>query len=638
MILRSFLAILACTLLAEWLPAQNISVPITQAHPEQLRLWLRQYPAADVNRDGQLTVEEAEAFRCKFQGPRGPAKPTFRHDYTFATVSDGVRIALAVGYPKGFDPADRQRKWPVVFSTCGYPTVVVPAAPSGYGDRYVTVNASIRGSGASGGALAPFQPRTWQDGYEIIENWIVKQPWSNGKVAIQGYSWPGLMGFLTASTQPPSLKAVSVGGLLDDFYRGIARPGGISNCGFPIDWLINFYRPDGVFGSDAAAMEARKLDPAAFARIVASRPARDWTQDVLWMGLHEVFDGPRWHASNLATQAAKIRAPIMIAHAWQDEQTGPTGWQLWRLVPDTVPKRLVLGNGNHAASPVDPAQTRAWFDHWLLDAPDAELADPARRVACYFETRAESNGRGGVRGQPLAASDFPFPDTQWKRLFLRADRRLTPTASDAGEADGEYHVGHDDLGAAGRVEYELELPQITAIGGPALLTLWAQLSTLDTDFYVLLADRAPNGTLVGLQRGLLRASHRAVDPERSRWVHVDGQRTLLQPFHPHTSVEPVAPHQPCRFEIEIPAVGHVFRPGHKLVLCITRPPAGDPIGTTRSGAPSYRYDSHPPPGAVKILHDAQHPSSLLLPVLAKLPPLEDPPAPPAEQAGLQPVR
>lgn len=76
---------------------------------------------------------------------------------------------------------------------------------------------------------------------------------------------------------------------------------------------------------------------------------------------------------------------------------------------------------------------------------------------------------------------------------------------------------------------------------------------------------------------------------------------------------------------------------HKLALVITRPPADDPIGVTRSGAPSYRYDSRPPPGMVTILQDAEHPSSLLLPVLPDIPPWGADPVPLSEQAGLQPL-
>lgn len=106
--------------------------PITKASPEQLRQWLRQYPEADFDRDGVLTVAEAESYRQKRvaheAAGRGQAAPGFRHEYAWATMSDGVRIALAIGYPRGFDPADTGRKWPAIFRTCGYPGAAVPAS------------------------------------------------------------------------------------------------------------------------------------------------------------------------------------------------------------------------------------------------------------------------------------------------------------------------------------------------------------------------------------------------------------------------------------------------------------------------------------------------------------------------------
>src|SRR5207244_10788706 len=57
---------------------------------------------------------------------------------------------------------------------------------------------------------------------------------------IEGHSYGGLTGFLVAA-QPPQapqshLRAVAVSGLIDDFYRGILYPGGVSNYGFPLLW------------------------------------------------------------------------------------------------------------------------------------------------------------------------------------------------------------------------------------------------------------------------------------------------------------------------------------------------------------------------------------------------------------------
>ena len=47
-------------------------------------------------------------------------------------------------------------------------------------------------------------------------------------------------------------------------------------------------------------------------------------------------------------------------------------------------------------------------------------------------------------------------------------------------------------------------PEPVAVCGPAVLTLWASLTTLDTDFFVLVSDVAPDGKTYGLQRGSLR--------------------------------------------------------------------------------------------------------------------------------------
>jgi putative CocE/NonD family hydrolase len=471
------------------------------------------------------------------------------------------------------------------------------------------------------------------------------------------------MGFLTATTNPPSLKAVCVGGLIEDFYRGICYPGGVRNSGFPVDWLNNYYRADGPFGSGAAAMQARGLDDAAYRAIAEGRPVRDLTQDILWDLLHKPLDGPNWQVQNLVTYASQIRAPIMIGHAWQDEQTGPSGWQLWKRVPDDVPKRLFLTNGNHGVGPTPGADRDAWFAHWLLDQPDAEAVDPARRVECYFETRCEVRGGPGIRGEPLFAADFPLPGTRFTRYYLREGSTLStnspdqhpespkmgrapgirgpepvPFSEQKDEAADRYAVTHaPPRGAESRVLYRLQFEQSTAMCGPAVLSLWATLTTIDTDFYVLLADEAPDGTFYGLQRGLLRASHRAIDPQRSDYIECDGHKQLMRPHHPHTSLQPVTPQEPTEYQIEIPALGHVFRPGHKLALAITRPMEGDWIGVTKSEGPSYRYDSHPPPGIVTVLHDVAHPSSLLLPVLSELPPLPDPPVPIDQQAGLQPA-
>jgi predicted acyl esterase len=601
----------------------------------QLAEWLRQYPEADANGDGVLTIAEADAYRKKREQQRRQRQGRFQQEFTFATMSDGVRIALAIAYPAGFDPRDTDRKWPAMLNMNGYPGATVPQSPNDFGNHYVTVRASLRGSGASGGTIHAISRRNGMDGYEIIENWIVKQPWSNGKVALHGHSWGGLTGFMIAATNPPHLKAAAVSGLFDNIYRDIGRIGGIRNSGFPVDWMVNLYKPTGSFDSGTAAMQARGLSRDEYREIVRSRPPWDIAGGILWKSLSAAEDAAEFQAASPGTFAGDLRVPIHIMHAYQDEQTGPSGVWLWKYVPDDTPKRLVLSNGDHGVVGYFGSDRRRWLDFWTLgdDKDDSsDLADRERRVQVYFETpRASRTPR-----EPIAASDFPLPRTRWTRYYFRQAEQLGLDPPRNGKQSGDsYQVdaSRDDADLDA-VLYKFRFDQPTAMCGPIAVSLWATCSTLDTDFFVVVADIDPRGTVQYLQRGLLRASHRTLDREKSYSIVQQGKETLVRPRHTHKAPQPLLPNQPYRFDIEVFPVGHLFRSGHHLAVQISQPPKGDPVTRHRDGDPAYEYTSDPPPGVVTVLRDAEHPSSVLLPILPELPPMADKPPPAGEQNGI----
>ena len=72
---------------------------------------------------------------------------------------------------------------------------------------------------------------------------------------------------------------------------------------------------------------------------------REVATEVLWQSLIETEDGPHSHMRSPGMFAHEVRAPIYIMHAYQDQQTGPTGAWLWKQIGDEVPKQLVLTNG-----------------------------------------------------------------------------------------------------------------------------------------------------------------------------------------------------------------------------------------------------------------------------------------------------
>src|SRR3712207_8945414 len=86
---------------------------------------------------------------------------------------------------------------------------------------------SIRGTGCSAGIHDLFEPRQALDGKEAVE-WAASQKWSNGRVAMAGYSFPGIMQLLTAAERPRGLRAIVPSSVVFDLYRDVAYPGGIA--------------------------------------------------------------------------------------------------------------------------------------------------------------------------------------------------------------------------------------------------------------------------------------------------------------------------------------------------------------------------------------------------------------------------
>ena len=111
-----------------------------------------------------------------------------------------------------------------------------------------------------------------------------------------------------------------------------------------------------------------------------------------------------------------------------------------------------------------------------------------------------------------------------------------------------------------------------------------------------------------LTRGWLKASHRAIDPERSKpW----------RPWHPLTRAaqKPVEPGKIEEYKIEILSTGNLFKAGHRICLDITS--LDLPSGL--AGAHDVEYAPYHICSSKtvmhKIYHDEQHPSHLVLPII-----------------------
>jgi putative CocE/NonD family hydrolase len=143
----------------------------------------------------------------------------------------------------------------------------------------------------------------------------------------------------------------------------------------------------------------------------------------------------------------------------------------------------------------------------------------------------------------------------------------------------------------------------TAIAGPINSTLYVASTAPDTELFVELSDVYPDGTEMRLQRGMLKASHRDYIAEKSDY-NADGE--LIRPYRKskNTLLNILTPGQPTKLEVEIFPVGHVFRPGHRLLVRVTSPPAVDSLNV---------YVPSTPPAVNQVHRDTKRPSSILLP-------------------------
>src|SRR5262249_42930551 len=101
-------------------------------------------------------------------------------------------------------------------------------------DGYVCARVDSRGCGCSPGYIDHFSPRETRDFYNCIE-WAGVQPWSTGKVGLNGVSYYAINQWHVASLQPPHLTAMCIWEGAADWYRDMTHHGGIL-CTFWTNW------------------------------------------------------------------------------------------------------------------------------------------------------------------------------------------------------------------------------------------------------------------------------------------------------------------------------------------------------------------------------------------------------------------
>ena len=285
------------------------------------------------------------------------------------------------------------------------------------------------------------------------------------------------------------------------------------------------------------------------------------------------------------------------------------------------PKKLTLTGPSHPDRPLRALRTEMlrWYDHWLKGLDSGVMDEPPVR---YWVMGAN---------EWRSADDWPIPGTAWTRLYLNSWERLAPSpfiasSNDEFQApDAFVQMPPTQTNRLAKLRYLTDpLPRDVLIAGPAVLVLFAAIDQDDTNWIVTLKDVGPDPSVRTaregereirddlpereLTRGWLKASCRALDPERSLpW----------KPWHRLTRAArtPVVPGEIVEYQIEILATANLFRRGHRICLEIAS--ADMPTGV--SGMTNVEYIPYHLASSRttlhKIYHDVKHPSHLLVPVV-----------------------
>jgi uncharacterized protein len=421
-------------------------------------------------------------------------------------------------------------------------------------DGYAIVRVDSRGAGCSPGYLEVWSPRETKDLYDCIE-WAGTRPWSNGKVGLNGISYYAMNQWHVAPLKPPHLAALCIWEGSSDYYRELARHGGIF-CDFLTSWserqVTNVQYGVGERGPKSVVTGEPVAGGETLPEAELARNRANVAGDAL---RHKLID--EYYRARLP-DFAKIEAPLLSAANWGGQGLHPRGNFEGYIAAGSKQKWLEVHGDTHFShfySNYGEGLQRRFFGHFLK-GEDTQW-DKQPRVALNVR-------RPGEKFTWRAENEWPLARTQWTRFYLAPNDRSLSREEPKGTATLAYATTGDGLTfLTPPVTQEIE------ITGPVAAKLFVSSDTRDADLFLVLRVFDPAGkevvfvgsndprTPVGL--GWLRASQRKLDPAKSR---------PYRPWHPHDEEWPLTPGEPVELDIEIWPTSIVVPPGYRIGLTV----------------------------------------------------------------------
>ncbi len=545
------------------------------------------------------------------------------------TMRDGVVLRADIYRPKeeGRFPVLLQR---TPYNKAGGAEFGMHAAGMGY----VAIIQDVRGRYTSEGEWYPFKWES-QDGYDSVE-WAASLPYSNGKVGMFGGSYVGATQMLTAIAHPPHLAGICPVVTASNYHSNWTYQGGAFEQWFNESWTSGLAQDTlnrKIQAETNAMLGAWKLPltdyPLFNGPIKTDSPEELAPYFLDWLA-HPNYD-EYWKKWAIAEHYGDIQVPALHIAAWYDifqggslanyeglkehaaNETARRGQHLLVIIGGHAGGGRKIGDVDFGATADfnEMQTTLDWYDYLFKSAQNEFAKKPVRIfVMGKNEWRDEDNwplkraqevkyflhsknGAISARGDGALTREEAAEESPDRFIYDPANP--VPTTGGPLCCDGEHlAAGPRDQRAVENRDDVLvystrELERDVEVTGPVKLELWAKSSTVDTDFTAKLVDVWPDGFAQNLTEGILRVKYR----------------------NSQEKPELMTPGEVYHLAVDLWATSNVFKKGHKIRLEISSsnfPRFDRNLNTGQSGARIVTATN-------AVLHDAQHPTALILPVV-----------------------
>jgi uncharacterized protein len=552
---------------------------------------------------------------------------------------DGVTLYADIYRPKA------PEKFPVILMRTPYDKSVGWAVAPVFtmvSRGYVVIIQDVRGRYRSEGEWYPFKHEQ-ADGYDTVE-WAAALPYCDGKVGMMGASYVGATQMLAAIAQPPHLTAIAPNMTASNYHDGWTYQSGAFEQWFDQNWTSQLAQNtlERLIHQNTNALLGAPTLPLAnypvfnFGQLPADA---ELTQELApyysdWLA-HPDYDS-YWKQWSIEEHFSKIAVPMLQVGGWYDIFNAGTlrdyvGAKTYGATEAArTQQHLLIEIGGHAGfgrriGDVDfgPHALENVYTNVILDWYDFLFKGIQNRFATEKPVELFVMGANEYRQE----DDWPPPQAQRTKYFLhsrgkanslRGDGSLSTTQPKSEAADAYVYdpanpaptVGgplccdseHMEPGPRDQRAVENRddvlvystgpLSQDLEVTGPVTADLFVKSSAVDTDFAAKLVDVAPDGFAQDLTEGILRMRYRN-SPEHAILMN---------------------PEQIYEITLDLWATSNVFLRGHSLRLEISSsnfPRFDRNLNTGEDIRFAHNFVS----ATNTVLHDAQHPSALVLPVM-----------------------